>query len=246
MGDERGQHAGQAQVLRVHGAAVGLGGDVETRQVMADEDELGRILERHVLRHGLVCGQRRELTETRRASARLVAHDAAGDRDVARLDLPGARRGRDQHGACRRAGTAHLRVGVVHRGTAAGALRTTPVEIRVARRIGRRAFGTDLRPGAAEFLGDERRQAGERTLPELDVLDDDGDAIVGADAHESVGGERRRAGRVACGRCRTEADAEQQSAARAEAVAQELATVQARDAHASSSAARCTARRMRA
>jgi hypothetical protein len=59
--------------------------------------------------------------------------------------------------------------------------------------IRRRMLGTHLRPVGIHLLGNERRQAGERTLSKLDVLDEHRDGIVDANPHKRIGDERGRA-----------------------------------------------------
>ena len=54
MGDDRGQHAGQLQVLGVDRTSVDLGAAVFARNIVADQAEFSGILEAHVLRHDLV------------------------------------------------------------------------------------------------------------------------------------------------------------------------------------------------
>ncbi len=51
-----------------------------------------------------------------------------------------------------------------------------------------------LAPVGVQFLGDQRRQARERPLPELDVLRQDGHRVVGADLDEDVHRGARAAG----------------------------------------------------
>ncbi len=54
--------------------------------------------------------------------------------------------------------------------------------------------GAHLRPIRIELFGDECRQTRERPLPELDVLGEHRDGVIGADADEGV---RREGGRAA-------------------------------------------------
>jgi hypothetical protein len=53
-------------------------------------------------------------------------------------------------------------------------------------------LGAHLRPVGIEFFGDEGGKAGERPLPEFDVLGQDGDGVVGADTDEGIRCEYRR------------------------------------------------------
>ena len=57
------------------------------------------------------------------------------------------------------------------------------------RRVGRRRFDLDLRPVGIELVGEDGGDARVRPLPELDVLADHRDGVVGRDAQEGVGNE---------------------------------------------------------
>jgi hypothetical protein len=92
----------------------------------------------------------------------------------------------------RGAGLAHLLEGVGDGRAAAGALGRAPEQVVVALAVRRRALGADLIPAGVQFLGHQGRQAGVGALAHLQVLADDGDAVVGADAHEGVGREVAR------------------------------------------------------
>ena len=101
--------------------------------------------------------------------------------------------GGHEHRARGGAGLPVLLERIGDRGGAARALRGPPHQVVVERGVGRRAFDAHLRPGGVEFLGDERGQAGVHPLAHLEVLDDDGDGVVLADAQERV--RREGAGR---------------------------------------------------
>ena len=45
-------------------------------------------------------------------------------------------------------------------------------------------LGADLFPGRVEFVGDERRQTGGRSLPLVQMLGQDDDSVVRADMHK--------------------------------------------------------------
>ena len=71
-------------------------------------------------------------------------------------------------------------------------------QIGIALRIGRRAFDAHLRPVGVEFLGEHGGDAGVGALAHLDMLGDDGHAVIGADAQKGIGreaGSPRRRGR---------------------------------------------------
>ena len=59
-------------------------------------------------------------------------------------------------------------------------------------RVGRRRLDAHLRPVGVELVGENGGDAGVRPLPELDVLGDHRDGVVGRDADEGVGDELGR------------------------------------------------------
>ena len=188
--DDDREHVGLADIDGELRRAVGLGGAVELpdRAFAADQPEARRVLERYVLRHRQLRRGLRELAEPASAPASGVAQHAALDRDLARRHAPGLRRCLDQHGARRRAGLAHLLVGV---GDGAGAARALHAEreVLVELGIGRRVLGPHLGPVRVQLFGNQRGETGERSLAELDVLAEHRHRVVGADAHERVGRE---------------------------------------------------------
>jgi hypothetical protein len=66
------------------------------------------------------------------------------------------------------------------------ALHRTEREVRVLLVIGRRRFDADLRPVRIELVGQNRRDPRIGALPELDVLADDGDVVVGRDPQKGI------------------------------------------------------------
>lgn len=133
--------------------------------------------------------------------ARFRVHDhALFHREVGGGHAPLLRRGGDQHRA--RLGTrfAQLHPGVGHRGASARALHGAEGEVRIALGVGRGALHANQLPIGIEFLGDDGRKARVGTLPHLDMLGDDGDRIVGADAQERIRHEHRPRGSRTGGR----------------------------------------------
>ena len=187
MRDEGREHPGELHVLRVNRRAVRLGAGVGARQSPADQGEILRVLELHVLRDRNLGRARRELAEGRLAVRRLVHHRAARDRDRVRRDVPALGRRGEQHRSRRGARLAHLLVRICERGAAARALHRAEEKIVVAACVRGRAFDPDLAPVGVELLGDERRQARVCALAHLEVLHDHGDRAVRADANEGVG-----------------------------------------------------------
>ncbi|CFD97624.1 Uncharacterised protein [Bordetella pertussis] len=216
MRHHRHQHAGQLHVLRVEGAAVALGGAVDVRQAMlADQPEAGRVLERHVLGHGRARGGLGQLAEAGAASRGRVAEHALGHLDRVGRHLPALCGGLHQHGARGGAGAPHGFPRIEHGGAAAGALQAAQRLVAVARAVGRGALDAHLAPIGVELLGQQRGQAGIGSLAHLQVLGQDGDPAVGADAHEGVGGEtvaRLRAGGHGAAGQRRQRQAQQQAA----------------------------------
>ena len=212
----RGQHAGQFHILGEERAARRFRLRIHARRRgLADIDEVLRILERHVGRHDLRRGGRRELAKLRALLRLAMLDQALGYRDFARRHAPALGRRADEHRARGGAGLTELLVGIRERGAAARALRFAPEEVVVALRVRGRAFDAHLRPVRIQLFGNQRRQPGVRALAHLEVLDDDGDRVVRADAHERIGLERGAALRAYLG----QRHGEHQRAARLEEVA---------------------------
>ncbi len=240
MRDHGDQHAGQLHVLREHRAAVGLVGAVLARQLLlADQRELLRALEGDRGRHRLLRGGLGQIAEAGAVPGAGVADDAGADLDLIGRHLPALGRGGDQHRPRGGAGEAHLPVRVGHRGAAAGAL-DAHQRVGVALDVGRRRLDPHLRPVRVQLVGGQRRQAGERALAHLQMLGDDGHAVVGADAHEGLrlrhvlgGGDRVRIagvtgnGLVRRGQRRREIDAQRKAADAAADALQEAAAADA-------------------
>ena len=191
MDDRRRHHAVEMDVLGEDRLAGDLGFGVETLETLADIGEVRRVLERGVLRHVELGRLFRELPERPRAAG-LVRQHALSDGDFGGGHAP--RRGRrgDEHGARDRARLPVLHEGIGDRGRAAGALHLAEQEIVVFRGVGRRELGPHLPPIRVQFFGDEGRQARGDPLPLVEMLDQDRDRVVGRDAHERIGRERRR------------------------------------------------------
>jgi hypothetical protein len=178
--------------------------------VAPDQLEVLRILEGD-LRGGCLPGRLgRQLAECGAPARRRVRDDAAVDGDLRRRYLPALRGRRHEHGARGGAGAAELLPRIGHGVAAAGALRGSPGEVVVAGDVGRRRLDADLRPVGVELLGEQRREAGMGALAQLDVLGDEGDGVVGRDAHEGVGREHPRRRGIALGERPIQAHADQE------------------------------------
>ena len=185
MRDDGGQHLRKLDVLRVLRGAVRLGLGIGARHVLADEDEVLRLLELHRCRHGLLRGRVRKFAEGGFLPVG-VEDDAVLHLNRVGRHAPLFCRGGHEHRARRGAGLPVLLERVGDRGRAAGSLRGAPHQVGVARRIGGCADRANLRPRGVELLGDERRESGVGALAHLEMLHVNGDRIVGADRHERV------------------------------------------------------------
>ena len=204
---QRDAHAGDGRVEREMRGAVRFGRRVDARNGVTDQLEIGRLLQRDLVRHR----QLRRIGDERAVCGRLAAlrmrDDAIGRRQLARRHLPAGRRDRYQHRAGLAAGFAQLLPRVRHGRAAARPLHRAEREVRVAFRIGRRAFDAHVRP-----VGVEPRRRSSRCpyAPHFDVLRDDGDGAVGRDAQECIrretGGGRGRGERAAAEAAEVEAD----------------------------------------
>ena len=118
-----------------------------------------------------------------------VLEHAFLNNDLAGRHIPGFACRTHKQGT--RGGTsfAHLLVGIGDGGRAAGALNAEQQgSCRPADRTAR-ASTRILRPVGVHLFGNERGEAGERPLPELNMLGEHRDNIVRTDAHESIGRE---------------------------------------------------------
>ncbi|MCY1415849.1 hypothetical protein D9M71_313450 [compost metagenome] len=190
MGDHGSEHARQLDVLGKDRLAGDLVVRVLARDMPADQPELTGFLEPDLLGHRLLRRGPGQLAEGCLPAGSRMADHTASHRDVVRRHLPLGCGRRDQHGTRRGTGLAQLLPGVGDRGTAAGALRRAPEQVVVARGIGGCALHPHLRPVRIQLLGQDGGQTGIGALAHFQVLGDDGDAVVLADAQEGVGLER--------------------------------------------------------
>ena len=177
----------------VHVEAVGrrtrhLVGRVRPRQRLADHGELLTLLQVDETRHRQ---QRRRGDDVgvgqRLAGDGVAQHAATGRFDGIPVDAPALGRRAPQHLACGRADLAQLLPAPAHRLTVAGRLRRI-VEQSMHRRVSQR----DVAGINAEFLGDQRREAGHDALPHLELVDLHDDPAVRAQLQPRVRLQRRR------------------------------------------------------
>ena len=111
-GQHGGQHAGSLDVEGEHRRAARLGVGVKTRRMLADQHEVGGVLQCDLGRG--IQGRRgvRQFAESGPAARRRMADHALADGDVCRRHVPRPRRRLDQHGTGGGAGAAHLLVGI--------------------------------------------------------------------------------------------------------------------------------------
>ena len=149
-----------------------------------------------------------------------VIDDAFPDPELLGRHMPLRRGGREQHRARLGARFTQLHPGIGHRRTAAGPLEIAEGQIGIALRVGRSALDAHQRPVGIELIGKHGGDAGVGALAHLDVLGDDRDGVVCADAHEGVrselrAGRHRLCHRAARGSCPFETDRERECARRA-------------------------------
>ncbi len=224
--DRRGdEHTRQLHVETEDSLPANLVGRVEALGRLADDTEILRILELDVL---LWLEVSRFLGEfpvrqffPRRGVDYVSWLSAAG----CRFDVPLRGRGGDEHGASGRAGLAHPLP--LAPGAAAAARHLDAVNRVVVDRSHRRGLEMDFLPVRVQLLGDEHRDARVRPLAHFSVIDDHGDGVVAADAHEGVERERPTLLRrlVTCG-ARRQVQAQDQAAAGEQAGAEESAAAE--------------------
>jgi hypothetical protein len=165
-----------------------LGARVQARGCAADDAEVLRVLQHHLLGHRQGHGRLGQLAIAQLAAAR-AQHRAGLRAQRGHVDLPARRRGRQQHGAGARAQLAVLREAVLDRVGAAG-------QVHAEERVGVRgvvgaAAAAHQGPVGVEFLGQDHRQAGLHALAEFQPVDGHRDFAIGRDLHEGRGLLRR-------------------------------------------------------
>ena len=183
-------------------------------------------------------GQRRRFTGEFAVTHTSVS---SGMFDVAALrcarrprNIPGQRRGCDQHLAGRSPGFAHGVPRSADAGAASGGLIAEE-------RAGSGLLDGNLLPVGFEFFGEDHGQRGAHALTHLGACDHDGDFVVGRDAQISV----RREGFLARSRFMREVEADDQSCAGCDSGGYEFAAGKWAHREPPLPAARCTALRIR-
>ena len=184
-------HPLAVDIHRVFGLTGCLGMGVQLGHICADQGKILGLFQLGFGGGGHGCGF---FSESAKACLGPVGvgYPSFQDRDLGRGHAPFGGGGINQHRAGGSAGLAHLHIAVRHRGGPACALQP---EQRVGIKfvIGRRTFGTHLRPVGIQFLGHEGRKAGVRPLPEFDMFDQHRHRVIGGDTHKGV---RRECGRI--------------------------------------------------
>ncbi len=180
--------------------AAALGGRVEALGRAADDAEVLRVLEHHLLGHRQRHRRLGQFAVARLAPAR-AEHRAGLRAQGGGVDLPARRRGRQQHGAGARAELAVLHEAVLDRVRAAGQVHAEE-GVGIGGVVGA-AAAAHQGPVGVELLGQDHRQAGLHALAELEPVDGHHDLAVGRDLHEgqrllrrleAAGGRGRAAG----------------------------------------------------
>ncbi|MGF6918952.1 hypothetical protein OKW28_003125 [Paraburkholderia sp. 40] len=166
--DRRVNHVGQAHVEAELRGTVDFLRRIETLRRRADQLEVLRVFQRHVLRRGQRGGGLRELTIARAAITGRVDHLTGLRMTTRRIDLPLLRGRVDQHHARSRARAAHRLPREADRRRAAGQL---AAEQRVHEElfVGRRVIERDRAERHFEFLGDQHRNRRIDALAHLDL-----------------------------------------------------------------------------
>ena len=166
--DRRVDHVRHAHVQSEHGGAVHFLRRIEALHGGADQLEVFRIFQRHVLRRGQFRRGIHQLSVTDAAIAGRMNHLPGFCMTACRIDLPLLRGSADQYGACGRAGTAHRLPGIADRRRTAGEL---AAEQRVHEElfIRRRVIERDRVERHFELFGDQHRDRRIDALPHLDL-----------------------------------------------------------------------------
>ena len=243
------QHARELHVDAVDGSTVEFARGVEAFGGLADQREFFGRLQRDLGRHRQLGCRFGKLAEGQALAT--VDHRTRVDLERVRSYAPLRGCRLHEHAAGLRARLAQLLPGVTHAGAAAGDLRAEQV-VGVHDADGCR-LDADRLESHSEFLGEQLRERGVHALTHLGFIDKHRDGVVTGDAQPgdglSASTDRRRFAAA------TESDAEHEAAAGQYSEFQKVATrvvgerigfsVHHAFSFLSSSAARCTALRMR-
>ncbi len=185
IGDGRVDHVGHAHVQSEHSGAVYFLRRIEALHRGADQLEIFRIFQRHVLRRGQFRRGVHQLSVTNAAVAGRMNHLPGFCMTAGRIDLPLLRGRADQYGACGRAGTAHRLPGIADRRRTAGEL---AAEQRVHEEffVRRRVIERDRVERHFELFGDQHRDRRIHALPHLDLRHHQRDFARRVDLDEGV------------------------------------------------------------
>ena len=243
------QHARELHVDAIDGTAIELAGGVEALGWLADQREFFGRLECDLGRHGQLRRRLGELAEREALAA--IDHRTGIDLEGVGRHAPLCRSGLHEHAARLCAGFAQLFPRITHAGAAAGDL--CAKQVVGVHGTDRRRFDAYRLEGDAKLLGEQLRERCVDTLTHLGFIDEHRDGVVTRDAQP---GDGLSASADSCGlAAATEPDAEHEAAAGQHSELQEVSacvvnqrvgfSVHHAFSFLSSSAARCTALRMR-
>ena len=172
-------------------------GDLERRidalDLLADQLELVGRLDRGLLGERDLGGVRREFAEGRQAPRGFVPHDATAGDARGGLHAPSRRRRSDEPRAGGSARLLQVDARAAHRPRAPGSHRLIDIVVdEVA--VGGSVFDLHLGEVAFQLLGDNHRHRGQDALAHVGLGDPEGDGIVRVDDDEGVDLVRRLAG----------------------------------------------------
>ena len=219
-------HSGQSHVDAVLGFAVHLCRSIESLGGGADQFEILRVLQSNLRRHRQLRGFIGQRAVRQLAAGRRVGDDSSARPTRRRVHAPGLGGSGHQHGAHGRTGAAKRLVERSHRGRRARFL-IAEHRVRVQLVVGRRVLEVDLVQSHLQFSRDQHGHRGVGALSHFDLVHDQRDPAVLADANKRV---RREVGLSPFGRCcqharqRLEMQPQQESTAGGRARKKELAT----------------------
>ena len=192
IGDRRIGHGRQTGVDSEVGRAGRLKRGVDALDLLADQLELTRRLDRRLRRQRDFGGVRRELAEGGRTAGGLMPDDAATGDACGGLHAPSRRRRGDEPRARRGARLLQEHARRAHRPGAAGAHRLIDIAVdEIA--VGGGVFDLHLGEVAFQLLGNDHRHRGQHALAHVGLGDPERDGIVGVDDDEGVDLVRRLA-----------------------------------------------------
>ena len=187
--ERRDLHARRPHIDAVHGRAVDLRRRVQPLGRRADELEILRPLQCHLVRDRNPGGVGGKLAIGEASLGWDMKHRPALRAAGCRVDVPSLRRGRDEHRPRGRAGLAkRLPCGADGVGVA-GRLQAAEQRVAVAFWVRRRMLQPHLRQVHLELFGDQHRDGGVGALTHFDIGHGQDDLAIRSDPDERVGSE---------------------------------------------------------